>query len=689
MCNGFALLRGFALALLSSIPLASTEAYGDVSSEQAYLQDLPVVLSASRLSQPQSEAPNATTVIDRQMINASGFRSIADLFRLVPGMYVGNAGANTPFISLNGVTDQYSRRMQVLVDGRSVYLPPFGGVDWLGLPLMIDDIERIEVVRGPAAASHGSNSFYGVINIITRDAASVKAKAISVSKGEMGISDMSAHLGNAGENLDYRLSFGYRSDGGDNPQILNDGSSNRLLNLRTDYRPSNDNSIELQIGLNDGVNDQGTAGRKQEPFRDVSINNDFQQLNWTHSWSGLDETKVTLSRTNREYTDPYKCINNQQCINTQAPQYFSTDFAKSQRQDFELQNTTQLGTSNRAVWGGGIRNDYAYQPLIFTTPITLHQSRIFAHDEWRVTESALVNAGAMYEDDGEGHKNTSPRIALNYHLVPEHTFRASISSATRNPEMIELYMRTAPQTYWSNGYIPPAADLKPEKILSKEIGYLGQYGALSLDARVYYDKVSDIILLDGFVNFPSPRSDSFKNMLEATYKGLDLTAKYRWSDGNVTMNYSHQQTSCAFSSYPTQYFNPTLIGPGLTAGQYVAQIYQTDYLNLCSQSVPADSGSILFDQHLSDTLQFSFGYYLRSKVRVNDVSSGFPPESPMHRVDMRVAKTFGQKEKPGGGEIAAVLQNAFQDNYTGYGNVSQRTNLLFNRRSYLTATFYF
>ena len=215
---------------------------------------------------------------------------------------------------------------------------------------------------------------------------------------------------------------------------------------------------------------------------------------------------------------------------------------------------------------------------------------------------------------------------------------------------------------------------------------------MSLDGRVYYDKVSDIILVDGYVNgdlIPNEQSDSFKNMLEATYKGLDLTAKYRWNDGNVTVNYSHQQTSCGFSSYPTQYFNPTVIAPGLTAGQYLAQAYQTDYLNLCSQSVPADSGSILFDQHLLETIQFSFGYYSRSKVRVNDVSSGFPPESQMRRVDMRIAKSFGQKEKPGGGEIAVVIQNAFQDNYTGYGNVPQRVGLLFNRRTYITTTLYF
>ena len=92
----------------------------DYASETDYYQELPVVLSSSRLSQPLSEAPNAMTVIDRKMITASGFRSIADLFKLVPGMYVSYYKGSQPIVSYHGSTDQYTRRMQVLIDGRSV-----------------------------------------------------------------------------------------------------------------------------------------------------------------------------------------------------------------------------------------------------------------------------------------------------------------------------------------------------------------------------------------------------------------------------------------------------------------------------------------------------------------------------------------------------------------------------------------
>ena len=129
--------------------------------EDYYFQEMPVVLTASRLSQPISEAPSAMTVIDREMINASGFRTVPDLMRLVPGMYVGFQDANNPVVTLNGATDQFSRRMQILIDGRSIYMPPFGGVSWADLPLLVEDIERIEVVRGLnlRSNSHGFDDY--------------------------------------------------------------------------------------------------------------------------------------------------------------------------------------------------------------------------------------------------------------------------------------------------------------------------------------------------------------------------------------------------------------------------------------------------------------------------------------------------------------------------------------------------
>lgn len=291
----------------------------------------------------------------------------------------------------------------------------------------------------------------------------------------------------------------------------------------------------------------------------------------------------------------------------------------------------------------------------------------------------------MLEDDGAGHQEVSPRISFNYHLLPQHTVRVSYSTATRNPVMAEMFIQTTAGVYWANAHAPPQNPLRPEKIQSREIAYIGEWNNLAVEARLYHERVKDIVLLDlGAADISNPASPvhSFKNMVEATFQGLDITANYRWSDGRVIFNYARQHTRCGLSDFPTHYFDPVV-------GTFIANSYQTDYLDLCGQSVASDSGSLLLMQELPQEFQFSTAFYYRSTVRVTEVTSGFSPESPMHRVDLRIARKIGQQERPGGGEVAVVIQNAFQDNYTGYGNVPQRENLLFKRRAYLTAILHF
>jgi len=152
--------------------------------EADFLADLPVVLTVSRMTQALQDSPASVTVIDQDMIRASGFQDIADLLRLVPGFSVGYTRNNTFAIGYHGFADAYSRRFQVLVDGRSIYSPNFGEVNWGTLPLAMEDIERIEVVRGPDAAVYGANAFFAIINIISKDPSTTRGKMASVLVGE-------------------------------------------------------------------------------------------------------------------------------------------------------------------------------------------------------------------------------------------------------------------------------------------------------------------------------------------------------------------------------------------------------------------------------------------------------------------------------------------------------------------------
>ena len=524
-------------------PCSSEES---VITEEYYFHEFPVVLSPSRLHQPLSDAPNAVTVITNEIIKASGFRSVPDLMRLVPGMYVGYADANNPVVSLNGSMDGFSRRMQVLIDGRSIYLPPFSGVNWANLPLMIEDIERIEVVRGPSSASYGTNSFFGVINIITRDAENQSGGSVSVTRGNA--SDASARIGKSGEQFDFHFSVGRRSDQGLNNATLNDQNATNLFNVRSNYRISNTDSLDVQLGGSNGTYGAGIAGFPDSAFRDTTAQSNFQQIGWSHLWHASDETKLTYYRINSSSLDPYLCINIPTCRGASLPaipiaQGFVQQSVSSQRDELELQNTFHTAANNRLVWGASARRDYANYPLLLGKSYTLNSWQAFAHDEWHITNSTVLNIGTMLEDDGVGSKNKTPRFSLNYHITQQHTVRAGVSTATRSPGMGEEFMQ-ANNTILGGAYVPPVAPLRPEKVLSKEVGYLGDFHSLGLnvDTRVYVERVSNMIALDKYVNGVG---DSFKNLLAAEYKGFEATVKYSWDEGHsfLSSNYTYQRTS--------------------------------------------------------------------------------------------------------------------------------------------------
>lgn len=655
------------------------------SADDVFTQDLPLVLTASRLSQPVSEAPSAVTIIDRMMIVASGFRTVPELMRLVPGMYVGFADANRPIVSLHGSSDELARRMQVLIDGRSAYLAPFGGVNWADLPLLTEDIERIEVVRGPSSASHGSNSFYGVINIITRDAADQVGTSLSAAGGQA--QDASVRFGHSAENFSYRVSLGYRSDAGLDNAVLNDRNATKLFNFRGNYHPNAADSLDLQWGSSDGMYGLGIEGRPEDAFRNTTAASDFQQISWLHLWTGGDESKLTISRASHRSRDPYICIDSEICqdkvIGKTRSEGFTSRDVISQRNDLELQNTTQLGAHNRLVWGADLRSDYADFPLLFAHPNTVNSWQLFIHDEWRLREAAVFNVGTMLEDDGMGNRSTSPRASLNIHLSPEHTLRFGVSTATRSPVMSEAFI-AADNTIWGGAYVPPVKSLAPERVVSREIGYIGELRnwGLSIEARAYVESVHSLIWWDKCAGL-SPCADGFANLLAAEYRGIEMTAKWRWDEGRsfLMANYARQRASASLDALPTRYFDADI-------GEPVRAFYDNEYIAQFSESAPSNSGSLLLSLALADSWRLSAGYYFRDKVRILDVSTDVTPEYSMHRIDCRLAKTF-KFEQGRSAEFAVVVQNANKDDYTKYGTVNRVAEVPFTRRAWLTAALHF
>jgi iron complex outermembrane receptor protein len=669
------------------LPLLLLAIYGqaaqaaDQADELDLYQNLPTVLSASRLVQPLSEAPNAMTVIDRKMITASGFRNIPDLFKLVPGMYVGYYKGAQSFVSYHGSTDQYARRMQVMIDGRSVYLPPNGMVEWADLPITVDDIERIEVIRGPAAASHGANSTQGVISIVTRDAGSSDGKQVSLTRGSKGINDVAARFGKRGEKLDYRMTVAYTADNGyDNltepPNNMTvsqaqgqtdnsyDNNQSRLLNYRADYHPNGIDSFDIQFGYNHNIKNVGWNDSNSNPVHDLVSNGDFMQLGWLRVLEDSAELSLRYSHIRHDQHEAFPIRIN----NTFYPGPY-LQFVNTRRDEIELQHTLAATPDNRLVYGAAWRRDqlegqrHDIPPLApaFASASDTDEWRVFAHDEWRITPDLLLNTGGMYERDGLGHRNLSPRIAFNFHILPEHTLRLGSSVAYRTPSLMEeRFPAIQPGELFVISTTENPAGLKPEKLVSREIGYLGKFSDWNstLDMRVFSDLLRNGIFWG---------QSSFVNGLDAEYRGIETTFKHSFNKSSeLAFNFAHE---LARSN-----------APSLAAAGYGYLSSSAPNTNdILSGSTPKNSGSLAYSRSLDSGYSFSAAYYYQSAMQPFD--RGPVDYQPIQRrTDVRVAKTLRDL---GGikADLALVIQNLFDQGYTDYVSTN-----LFNRRGYVMLT---
>lgn len=487
----------------------------DAVSESAYLDEMPIVLTVSRLPQRVDEAPAAVTVIDRQMIKDSGAWDLSEVFRLVPGMFVAYHASRTymtdSLVSYHGLmSETMSSRMQVLVDGRSVYSPLFGGVIWSDIPVVLDDIERIEVVRGPDSASYGANSFMGVINIITRHSADTQGKLLSLSAGERGREDVTARYGARNGDLTWRITASLRNDKGEDTDIHTPTSSSFIwtknkfddkkiqqLSFRGDYQINLTDTLEFQFGYNGGPRQAGEVQDVVAPNK--RANNYFTKLNWRRAldqggelsvqyYDATESSTATLIQTDPGQPPLAANMNNGDVT--------------ARRQDLEVQHTFSPGKNTRIVWGGNVRHDTTFAPHdlgggglaiggipdrydIFGYSLT----SLFGNVEWRPLQNLLFNLGAMSETNSYTGTALSPRIAANWHFLPGHTLRIGYAEATRTPTVFEKRW----EEYQRQTVNPRLPSLLSEHVKAYDLGYLGKFRNLDVDFRLFHEQYTDLI----------------------------------------------------------------------------------------------------------------------------------------------------------------------------------------------------
>lgn len=616
-------------------------------SEKDFLDDMPVVLSVSRLPQRLDDTPGAVTVIDRNMIRLSGARDVADLMRLVPGFQTSMSyQAAGPQASYHGGFGSYSNRLQVLVDGRSVYsVYSVGSVEWGLQSVALEDIERIEVLRGSNSAAYGARAFLGVINIVTRDSADTQGPQLSVTEGDTGIHAVRASLGWGSGNASYRFGADRRSDDG----LLGTNGHNTTdrLNFRGDWRLLGGDELQLRAGgltINAG---KGRATSVGDPLRDTRLLSSYLQFDWRHSLARDQDLAVSYVHAQESYRDafPYSLI--PLGINDS----ISVDASGAANSDsLTLQHTWRSGLGLRLVSGVELRRERVTSRPAFNTDASLVTdfSRLFANLEWRPARDWVLNAGAMAEHTSTSGSNLAPRLMLNWHVAPEQTLRIGSSRAFRPPSTFEKF---ADVRHLWNGHLLEvtllsSGNVTPESVLAHELGYLGNFPGLglSLDVRVFREQISDFIRQ---LNATKPRD--YANTDAFFIQGLEYQLKWQpWQGAQLLFNQAYVHNSL-----------PDL-GPLTDSGRTLA--------------APRLASTLSYFQKMPGGWNFSLTHQDSSTVTLQ--GSGRDDQTAMTRTDLRVAAPV----KLGGrmAELALTVQNLGAP-YTDF-----EPDFKFQRRAFVT-----
>lgn len=476
---------------ISPIPRASSLTEAALRDEALYLREETVV-TAIRREQPISQSPSNLYVITEEDIRLSGATDIPTLLRRVPGMEVIQMTAGEFNVSARGDNQQRANKLLVLVDGRSVFIDLQATASWTQLPITFPEIRRIEVLKGPASAIYGFNAFDGVVNIITKSGADMAGTTLQTGYGEFGtLRSAGVQAGTIGK-FDYRFSIGR-----DQQQQWRDrnalGYRIHRFNGQTTYAITNDSSIKIAGGIVDTnrfdfasadilrLNTPSTLAYSEALYERTNF---FLRFNWQGNNIAIDSDPLTSLAGIITTTDTFGRSHG-------VPYNGHTYNAESQY-------TIDLIPSHRLILGGNYRrNTISGSQLIENG----HEDRfgVYLQDDWRPIENLTVNAGIRIDLHNQLNPTYSPRVALLYSPIPDHTIRLSGSVAYRTPTLVETFQQIS-TTFTPFGFSTTSTlfgnrNLAPEQIVSYEAGYQGWYFAhrVRLRADVFYNQVSDLI----------------------------------------------------------------------------------------------------------------------------------------------------------------------------------------------------
>ncbi|MBI5937133.1 MAG: TonB-dependent receptor [Betaproteobacteria bacterium] len=506
------------------------------------------VTSVSRKEQRFNDTAAALFVITNEDIRRSGATSLPDVLRMVPGLQVGRIGNDRWAVSARGFAGRFANKLLVQVDGRSVYSPLFSGVFWEVQDMVLDDIERIEVIRGPGAALWGANAVNGIINIITKRSEDTQGVLAQVGAGtlETGFATL-RYGGQVDADTQYRVyARGY--DRGDTVDVrgtrVDNESVSRHAGFRLDRRLDSDNRFTFSGDLHE-VN-------SRDPIIQPSLTPPY----WTTLVdSASNRGGHLLTRYDRTLGDGSQATLRAYVEGSEIESITGTE--RRDTFDIDFQHRVLLSSRHDLVWGLNYRysRDEITVPAsaaVKFTPRNGHYriASAFVHDEITlVPERLRLIAGAKLEHNSYTGMEPQPNLRLLWTPTSTSTVWGAWSRAVRTPA------RNSYGTSVDVNVLPPNSAVNPtplpallrysnvgsalvsEKIEALEIGYRAQLGArLAMDLTAFANRYSDLATGGTDQSVPQVAMDPAPhllvlipgdNNLSARTKGVEASLDWR------------------------------------------------------------------------------------------------------------------------------------------------------------------
>ena len=466
------------------------------------------VTSVSRRAESLSDAAASIFVITGNEIRRSGAQSLPEALRLAPNLQVARVDARNYAVTARGYASPFENKLLVLIDGRTVYSPLFSGVFWDVQDVVLDDVERIEVISGPGATLWGANAVNGVINIVTKPAAATQGALLATTLGKDARDGAVRYGGAMGADGHYRA-YAKHAENDDTHTATGTAVPMGWHRDQAGFRADWNQGLTVQGDVYDGrLRQAGTQdirvaganllGRASRTFADGSSAS--VQLYWDH-------TERDQPLAFHERLDTF---------------------------DLQLQHAVRVGDAHHVVWGGGYRlghdrveNGAAFGFLPGT--LNLHWANLFAQDEIALADGVRVTAGLKLEDNNYTGVEALPTLRLAWNPHPSALAWTSLSRAVRAPSRIDrdFYSPTQPPVV---GGVPQYGVAGGPRFVAEtanvfELGWRAQpLAALSYSATLFATRYDRLRTLEPN---PSGPGSVFENLADGATRGIEAWANWQ------------------------------------------------------------------------------------------------------------------------------------------------------------------